>query len=361
MAISSHLEVVTPNFREVQKTLNRPLTSYRDVEEGALDILFLGAKSVLITSVELEESPFNHDYWSNGRETFWVSSPKIENTFVSEKRRILKAAIKDALALGYSTKDSIVIAKMVVMRALLENDREAQLFQEFWPENQEYLPYISAAPLSKHPKPFQACSLGLYPVVDESLWLEKLLPLGVKCIQLRIKNRKQSDLVEEIKKSILLAKQYGATLFINDYWELALELKADGIHLGQEDLQGADIDKIHQSGCYLGISTCGYFDIARAHALNPSYIACGPIYNTTSKTVDSEPQGIETLKRMCNTLNYPIVAIGGITLENMSEIIHAGVDGVSVISAIIKAKNPSAATQQLLKETAILQNHVICP
>jgi hydroxymethylpyrimidine kinase/phosphomethylpyrimidine kinase/thiamine-phosphate diphosphorylase len=355
MAISSYLEVITPNFTEVQKILNRPLTSIRDIEEGALEILFLGAKSVLITNAQPNDTLFSHDYWTNGHDSFWLASPKVLNNKVRGKGRILSSAITAFIARGYSVKDAIVIAKMVVARELQNviKHKDETFFLNTFPEDQAYLPYVSSTPLSQLPKPFESCQLGLYPIVDSSLWLEKLLPLGVKCIQLRIKNIEQSALVEEIKTSIMLAKQYNATLFINDYWELALELGAEGIHLGQEDLQSTDIERIQQSGCYLGISTCGYFDIARAHALNPSYIACGPIYPTKSKVITSKPLGIDELKRMRATLNYPLVAIGGIGLEQLPEILEAGVDGVSVISAITEAKNPIEATQEFLKEIAI--------
>ena len=170
-----------------------------------------------------------------------------------------------------------------------------------------------------------------------------------KCIQLRIKNLQGKPLEEAIKHSISLAKKYKATLFINDYWELALRFGADGVHLGQEDLPEADIDKIHQSGLYLGISTHCYYEVATAHTYSPSYIACGPIYSTTSKIMSFNPQGIEQLQRWRKTLQYPLVAIGGINLERLPKVLGAGVEGISLISAITKAEDPCEVTEQFLK------------
>jgi hydroxymethylpyrimidine kinase/phosphomethylpyrimidine kinase/thiamine-phosphate diphosphorylase len=199
-------------------------------------------------------------------------------------------------------------------------------------------------------QPFKRCEIGLYPVVDSSRWLEMLLPVGVKCIQLRIKNASQAELAAEIKASVFLAKKYGATLFINDYWELALASGADGVHLGQEDLATADIARIHSSRLYLGVSTHCEEEVAIAQALQPSYIACGPIYPTNSKIMTFGPQGIEQLKHWQRTLDYPLVAIGGITLERLPEVLNTGVEGIALISGITQSPDPIATTQQFLKQ-----------
>jgi hydroxymethylpyrimidine kinase/phosphomethylpyrimidine kinase/thiamine-phosphate diphosphorylase len=191
--------------------------------------------------------------------------------------------------------------------------------------------------------------IGLYPIVDSSHWLEKLLPLGVKTIQLRIKDKEGVELENEIKRSVALAKKYQANLFINDYWELAIRYNAHGVHLGQEDLDTANIEMIHNSGLYLGISTHSDAEVARAHALKPSYIAFGPIFPTTSKVMSSPAQGIDQLKRLRHQLlNYPLVAIGGITLERLPEVLATHVDGIAVISAITQAEDPIAMTKKLM-------------
>jgi hydroxymethylpyrimidine kinase / phosphomethylpyrimidine kinase / thiamine-phosphate diphosphorylase len=272
----------------------------------------------------------------------------------------LSSAITANLALENSIKDAIVIAKMYVNRGIRKawdiNPTSAKIFHEGFPEEEIDIPYLSKKAFIKLRNPFKPCKTGLYPVVDNSQWVEKLLRAGVTCIQLRIKNAPKNTLEQEIKKSVQLAKKYQARLFINDYWELAIQFGADGVHLGQEDLLSADIDKIQASGLFLGISTHCYFEVARAHTLRPSYIASGPIYPTTSKVMLFKPQGIAQLKRWRKTLNYPLVAIGGINLERLDKICKSGVDGISLISAITNADNPLIATQQFLSQIKVLSN-----
>jgi hydroxymethylpyrimidine kinase / phosphomethylpyrimidine kinase / thiamine-phosphate diphosphorylase len=224
------------------------------------------------------------------------------------------------------------------------------LLQNIWPEEQRDLPYLSPQPLLHPPKPFKQCALGLYPVVESSSWVLQLVQQGVTCIQLRMKDVPKQRMHDEIKRSVAITKKFGARLFLNDYWELAIHFGVDGVHLGQEDLEEADIDRIYDAGLYLGLSTHCYYEVARAHAINPSYIACGPIYPTTSKDMAFSAQGREQLQRWRRTLNYPLVAIGGITLERLPEVLNTGVDGVALISTITKAADPLGVTQSLLKQ-----------
>jgi len=200
-------------------------------------------------------------------------------------------------------------------------------------------------------KKFKDCGntpLGLYPIVDSFTWLEKLLPTGVTTFQLRIKNKNDIGLENEIQKSIVLAKRYNARLFINDYWELAIFYGAYGVHLGQSDLDHADIGKICHAGLRLGLSSYCDEEVARAHALKPSYLACGPVFPTTSKIIPFAPQGIEQLKRWQRTLDYPLVAIGGINSNNLADVIATKVNGIAIISAITQAEDPIATTLKFL-------------
>ncbi len=199
-----------------------------------------------------------------------------------------------------------------------------------------------------------ALDLGLYPVVDRSQWLELILPLGVNTIQLRIKDKQGSVLEKEIEQSIYVAKKYNARLFINDYWELAIRYGAYGVHLGQDDLTTANIKRIHEAGLRLGISTHSYSELARAYQYRPSYLALGPIYATNSKIMAFPPQGIANLKRWKHLLkDYPLVAIGGINIENISDVMSTGVNGIALISAITQAQYPIQMTKNLLKKINI--------
>lgn len=348
-----HVDVVTPNRIEAERILNKRLITYEDIQEAAHALLALGAKSILIKGGHVEDDVLSQDYWTNGQESFWLANKRMPNKHYRGTGCVLSSAIAACLALDYSIKDALVIAKMYVNRGIRNSIEvvkgSARLFHDAWPENQIDLPYLSSTPLSSLPTSFKTCHIGLYPVIDSSDWLEKLLPLGVKTIQLRIKNLHGESLEREIKRSVLLAKKYSATLFINDYWELAIQFGAEGVHLGQEDLAKADIARIRQSGLYLGISTHCYYEVAAAHTFNPSYIACGPIYCTTSKVMSFNPQGIEQLQRWRRTLQYPLVAIGGINLERLPNILKTKVEGVSLISAITKAADPGMVTKQFLR------------
>jgi hydroxymethylpyrimidine kinase/phosphomethylpyrimidine kinase/thiamine-phosphate diphosphorylase len=351
-----YVDLITPNRNEAELILNRPIASYEGVEEAAQELLALGAKNILLKGGHIEDDLFSQDYWSNGQESFWIANTRLLNKQYRGTGCTLSSAIAACLALRYSIKDAVVIAKMYVHRGIRKSieitNGTAKLFHGAWPEHQRDLPYLSSSPLVKLPLSFKTCPIGLYPVVDRSYWLKTLLPLGVKTIQLRIKDLQAKQLEEEIKRSVFLAKKYSAQLFVNDYWELAIKFGASGIHLGQEDLEKADVSLIHKSGLYLGISTHCYYEVAAAHTHNPSYIACGPIYSTTSKIMPFNPQGIKQLLRWRKTLQYPLVAIGGINLERVSNILNAGIEGVSLISAITKATDPCAVTKQFLKITS---------
>ncbi|MCK9780229.1 thiamine phosphate synthase [Proteus vulgaris] len=192
--------------------------------------------------------------------------------------------------------------------------------------------------------------LGLYPVVDSVEWIERLLKVGVTTLQLRIKDQQPDDIEQKIIEAIKLGKQYHARLFINDYWQLAIQHHAYGVHLGQEDLDIADLYAIKQSGLRLGISTHNETELQRAKALRPSYIALGHIFPTTTKDMPSKPQGLKALKQQVEqTPDFPTVAIGGISLEKVPDVVATGVGSVALVSAITKAPDWQQVTRKLLE------------
>lgn len=192
--------------------------------------------------------------------------------------------------------------------------------------------------------------LGLYPVVDSVEWIERLLEAGVRTIQLRIKDKVESDVEADIIAAIKLGDRYNARLFINDYWQLAIKHRAYGVHLGQEDMDVANLDAIRDAGLRLGLSTHDNMEMDRALAARPSYIALGHVFPTNTKQMPSAPQGLEQLAAHIKTLgDYPSVAIGGITLERVPAVLATGVGSVAVVSAITQAANWQTATAQLLE------------
>lgn len=350
------VDIITPNISEVEKLLDIKIKSYHDIEMSAFEILSLGAKSVFIKGGHFTEDNLSQDFWTNGVESFWISSKRYPNKNYRGTGCTLSSAMAASLALGYHIKDALVIAKMYVNRGIrlshIIHDHISLLAHDAWSPEEIDLPYITHQPIHHLPKKFKEGGLkplGLYPVVDSTPWIKKLLPLGVKTIQLRIKNKYGTELENEIKIAVNLAHQYNATLFINDYWELAISAGAYGVHLGQDDLNTANIKLIWKAGLRLGISTHCHYEVARAHALNPSYLACGPIFPTTSKVMPFAPLGISQLQWWRKILKYPLVAIGGININNLKDVLQTKIDGVAMISAITKAQDPIKTTEHFLR------------
>lgn len=360
--IFPYVTILTPNIPEAEYLLGYKIETQNAIEQAARDLLSWGVKNVFIKGGHFSDSQWSQDFWTNGKESFWLTSPRAAHLNYRGTGCTLSSAIAAAIALGYEIKDALVIAKMYINQCIrmaeILHDQTAFILHQGWPEQERDLPYLSLQPNIIFSEKFLDCgakSLGLYPVVDSADWVCKLLEQGVSTIQLRIKNKTGADLEKEIKKSITYSQKHNARLFINDYWEYAIQFNAYGVHLGQEDLNSANIGKIHQAGLRLGISTHCYYEVARAHAFQPSYMACGPIYPTTSKVMPFAPQGIAKLKRWRRTLSYPLVAIGGINLERIDEVLATKIDGVALISAIIQDSNPDNMTQQLLAKVSEYQ------
>ena len=192
--------------------------------------------------------------------------------------------------------------------------------------------------------------IGFYPVVHDAAWVQRLLGWGVRTVQLRIKaaGHAPADIEREVNAAVEAGKKVpGAQVFINDHWQLALAAGAYGVHLGQEDLDTADIEALRRAGLRLGLSTHTPAELARAHAVQPSYLAIGPIYPTTLKVMPYEPVGLERLKAWATqAAPCPVVAIGGISLERLPGVLACGVDGVAVVSAVTLAAEPEQAARQ---------------
>jgi thiamine-phosphate pyrophosphorylase len=196
--------------------------------------------------------------------------------------------------------------------------------------------------------------IGFYPVVPDAAWVQRLLGWGVRTIQLRIKaaDHTPAEIEREVRAAVEAGRAVpGAQVFINDHWQLALQAGAYGVHLGQEDLSmaEADLNALRKAGVRLGLSTHTPAELARAHAVQPSYLAIGPVYPTLLKVMPYEPVGLERLKDWAlRAAPYPVVAIGGISLARLPGVLACGVDGVAVVSAVTQAADPQQATRQAL-------------
>ncbi|SMY38108.1 thiamine phosphate synthase [Photobacterium andalusiense] len=272
-----------------------------------------------------------------------------------------RAMLLVALALDYPIDDALVLARAHA-RSYQDHNCRAQ-GELVWPTTAKVFPRAVVSHDSELEQfgchsndnaltPFASLDrtkLGLYPVVDSVNWVERVLQLGVTTTQLRIKNLHQSRLEQQIQQAVVAGIACQAQVFINDYWLLAIKHHAYGVHLGQEDLDSADLAAIQQAGLRLGISTHGYYEILRALEYQPSYIALGHIFATSTKEMPSLPQGVSRLALYQKLIGErcPTVAIGGITIERAGKVWRTGVTAVAVVSAITQADDPEAAIAEL--------------
>jgi len=192
-----------------------------------------------------------------------------------------------------------------------------------------------------------------YLIVDRSDWLKRLLPLGVKLVQLRVKDRPESELREEIACARDLCRGAGAQLIVNDYWKLAIDAGCDFVHLGQDDLNEADIPALRRHGVRLGISTHDDAELERALAFSPDYVALGPVWPTLLKEMKFAPQGLEKVSRWKKRVgDIPLVAIGGLTPARACLALAAGADSACVVTDILRAQDPESRTVEWVTATA---------
>ncbi len=191
---------------------------------------------------------------------------------------------------------------------------------------------------------------SIYPIVDSAAWVQRLLPLGVRLVQLRVKDRPFDEVREQIVESKEHCARLGAQLIVNDYWQIALEEHCDFVHLGQGDLDGADTAALRRAGIRIGISTHDHAELDRALALDPDYVALGPIYPTLLKVMPWAPQGLERLKEWKSRVGLiPLVAIGGLTAERLPGVFAAGADVAAVVTDIVRNPDPEARTREWLE------------
>jgi thiamine-phosphate pyrophosphorylase len=193
----------------------------------------------------------------------------------------------------------------------------------------------------------------VYPIVDSAEWIARLAPVGVRLVQLRLKGQPHVTVAAQIRRAQGLCASFGIQLIVNDHWQPALAAGCDFVHLGQGDLQGADLGALRRAGVRLGISTHDEQELERALALAPDYVALGPIYHTTLKVMPWPPQGLARIGQWRRRVGaLPLVAIGGVTLARLPEVFAAGADVAAVVSDILGAQDPPARARQWLDVAA---------
>ncbi|MBP9684352.1 MAG: thiamine phosphate synthase [Rhodoferax sp.] len=190
--------------------------------------------------------------------------------------------------------------------------------------------------------------LGLYAVLPDSVWVARMAKAGVPTVQLRFKSDDPQAIAREVRAAVQAVQGTDALLFINDHWQAAIDAGAYGVHLGQEDLATADLQKIRSAGLRLGLSSHGYAEMLYADRFSPSYLAMGAVFPTTLKRMVTAPQGTGRLKAYAQLMrNYPLVAIGGIDAHNLPEVLASGVGSVAVVRALVAAQQPEAMAASL--------------
>ncbi len=187
-----------------------------------------------------------------------------------------------------------------------------------------------------------------YPVVPDAAWVSRLARVGVKLIQLRIKDAPQTAIAPAIREALSSCRAYGCELVVNDFWQEAIKCGAGFVHLGQGDLQTADTPAIRRAGLKLGISTHSHDELDRALGEDPDYVALGPIYQTTLKVMPWAPQGLARLGEWKALAKRPLVAIGGITLERAPQVFAAGADSIAVVSDVVFHPDPDQRSRDWL-------------
>ena len=249
--------------------------------------------------------------------------------------------------LGFVAHD----AQCIMLAWQIQSERMGALDIEQWPSQP------SDFGISPFPRlnAFAPCpkQLGLYAVLPNAQWVARMAKAGVPTVQLRFKSDDKAAVAKEIAASVAATHGTNTLLFINDHWEEAIAAGAYGVHLGQEDMQEAPLDKIRSAGLRLGLSTHGYKEMLLADRHSPSYIALGAVFSTTLKRMVTAPQGLGRLQRYAQLMHqYPLVAIGGIDLNRLPDVVKTGVGSVAVVRAITEAESPeetAAAFQRLIR------------
>ena len=360
-----HVDLLTPNAAEVLALTGIALLSSDDLArafarlqaDGVGAVLFTGGSTGALMDIEASE---HHvlDVFMNGESTRICMSPLATTRAVSGCGAGLSSALASLLAQGYAVEDSMAIAHAYVQQGRKQSvaygQGDAPLRHLGWPTRWLDMPQtfngfdeLAVGPFAFPPCPEQ---LGLYPVVDSIAWLQQLLEAGVKTIQLRVKSLTHAQAEPLIQQAVELGHQFHARVFINDYWQLAVKHRAYGVHLGQEDVDEADLAHIADAGVRLGLSTHGYFEMLRAARLNPSYVALGHIYPTTTKQMPSTPQGLIKLRQQAALLKHrlPSVAIGGIDWQRAEPVKRTGVGSLAIVRAITQAEDVSQTVHDWL-------------
>jgi hydroxymethylpyrimidine kinase/phosphomethylpyrimidine kinase/thiamine-phosphate diphosphorylase len=356
------LDLLTPNLPELEA-----LTQRSDTEQAVHLLFNTGVKAVLVkgghteTTVCTDQLFIGADFRYRGYTAYThqirLRSQRQQHAFNHGTGCCFSSALAAALALGYALEDAFVVAKTYINQGLSLpvvltecSGTLGTLGHWGFPAKPEYLPELLTEHLQPQTQTFAPlkAALGLYVIVPSVTELKRALAAGVKTLQLRIKNTDQQQLRQQIKEAVQLCQHPDIQLFINDHWQLALELGAYGVHLGQEDIDQANLAALQQAGLRLGVSSHGFYKLLRALQLKPSYLAIGAVFTTQTKEMGGKLQGLQKLARYPGLFpTIPLVAIGGINQSNAKAVLACGIQHLAVVQAFADAADPKLWVQQI--------------
>jgi thiamine-phosphate pyrophosphorylase len=250
--------------------------------------------------------------------------------------------VQGARMLGFVEHDAQCLSKAWQAQSL----RIGHFAVEAWPDHPQD---FGIAPWPRS-NAFPSCpkSLGLYAVLPDAQWIARMAQAGVLTLQLRFKSSDAAAVTREVRAAVKAVQGTQSLLFINDYWQVAIDEGAYGVHLGQEDMEMSPIETIRASGLRLGLSTHGYVEMLRAEAHSPSYLALGAVFPTTLKRMQTAPQGTGRLGAYAKLMaGQSLVAIGGIDSDRVAQVMSCGVGSIAVVRAITGASDPEKSAAQL--------------
>lgn len=325
-------QLLTPNLPEAQRLTGLTNATAPVLAQALID---MGAQAVLIKDGHGLGSSCK-DYYADAHMAFWLKCPRLKT-----KARGTGCTLSSAIAAAYARlanrQEAVVVGRAYMQRALRK--KQHTLFNGPWPVSSKDMPRLIDGPRPNGTFPSLGSGpLGFYPIVPTSQWIKRLTPWKIQLIQLRIKDQPKEIVEQEIQKAV---NNLPKRLFINDYWKLACQTKAYGIHLGQSDLDNVDWETLTKAGLRLGISTHSYVELARALSFAPSYIALGPIFPTTTKDMPFAPQGMIRIRIWKQLIEQPLVAIGGLRWYTAAAAYAAGADAVACVRDIIDTSDPT--------------------
>ena len=354
------LDIITPNLPEFVA-----LTQCEALAQGAQVLFARGVKALIVKGGHGRDVAHCNDQLFVSADFRYRGYPAYcDNVLLQSDRQphrfnhgtgcSFSSALTAALALGYPLEDAFVLAKSYVNQGLAQpvvvNQHAGTLAHNGFVRDPQYLPKLLSSVINKPTAAFLPLTapLGLYVIVSSVTELLRALAAGVTSIQLRIKSRDQHYLQVQIQQAIQYCRLKEVQLFINDHWQLAITYGAYGVHLGQEDLETADLMALQKAGIRLGISNHGFYKLLRAQQLQPSYLAIGAVFSTQTKDMAGKIQGLDKLRHYVELFNStPLVAIGGINEHNAAAVLATGIKHLAVAQAFASAPQPEQWVSQM--------------